>query len=131
MAGLAQMNVKKSGKEEITKLIGLLMSVRTASHLAHLKTSSYATHVALNGFYDEVLDLTDTFAENAQGLYGKLDIPFVNMIGNANDPIGMLSSYLKQMDVLAESCSNRVLESIYQEIQSLFYKTQYLLTELS
>lgn len=35
-------------------------AVRTAAHLAHLQSRSYAEHVALGGFYDSLIDLVDS-----------------------------------------------------------------------
>ena len=130
MAGLAEKEVGTSGKAELGKLVGVLFTARTMSHMAHLKTASFAKHKALNEFYDDIVDLTDEIAEVAQGVYGILDIPFVAMIGNINDPIGMLQAQLKQLDKLAMGCENKALENIYQEIQALYYKTIYLLSKL-
>jgi DNA-binding ferritin-like protein len=131
MAGLAGSNVKVGAKEDLAKMIGTMMSARTFAHLAHLKTPSFAAHKALDGFYTDIVELMDSFAEASQGLHGKLDIPFVNLLGNVKDPISGLDAYLKQLDSLSKGCENKALENIYQEVQSLFYKTQYLLAELS
>jgi hypothetical protein len=42
---------------------------RTAAHVLHLKSKSYSEHMALHDFYDEIVDLTDAFAEMYQGEY--------------------------------------------------------------
>ena len=47
--------------------------VRTSAHNMHLNTTSYAKHVALNDFYDEIIDLVDSYAEGYQGKYGLID----------------------------------------------------------
>ena len=52
------------------KFIGTLFLARDVAHSVHLNTRSYAKHQALNGFYDEVVDLADKFAEAYQGKYG-------------------------------------------------------------
>lgn len=131
MVGLSQSARKIDTKESLAKIIGTLMSARTYAHLCHLKTPIFAAHKALDGFYTDIVGLTDSFAECSQGLHGKLDIPFVNMTGNIKDPLSGLNAYLRELDSLAEGCNNKALENIYQEIQALFYKTQYLLAELS
>jgi len=46
-------------------------AVRTAAHIAHLTTQSYAQHVALDEFYTTLLDLTDRYAEVAMGREGR------------------------------------------------------------
>ena len=130
MAGLAEKEMKNGSAEKLGKLVGVLFMARTASHMAHLKTPSFAKHKALNEFYDGIVDLSDSFAEVAQGAYGILDIPYLAVIGKIEDPIGMLQAQLKQLDKLAEGCENKALENIYQEIQALYLKTLYLLSKL-
>ena len=41
------------------KFIGLLFQSRDMMHIAHLQTTSFAEHKALNGYYDGILDLAD------------------------------------------------------------------------
>ena len=50
--------------------IGHLFLARDVAHSAHLNTRSYAKHVALNAFYDGIIDLADKFAEAYQGRHG-------------------------------------------------------------
>ena len=50
--------------------VGMLFLARDVTHSAHLNTRSYAKHVALNEFYDGIIDLADKFAEAYQGKYG-------------------------------------------------------------
>ena len=49
----------------------LLHSV-TNAHILHLTTRSYAEHVALQNFYENIGDLVDSFVEAFQGKYGLL-----------------------------------------------------------
>jgi hypothetical protein len=56
--------------EQLGKFLGTLMSSRTQAHIFHLQTQSFATHKALNKYYDEIIDLLDAYAEMAQGRYG-------------------------------------------------------------
>ena len=50
--------------------VGHLFLARDVTHSAHLNTRSYAKHVALNEFYDGIIDLADKFAEAYQGRHG-------------------------------------------------------------
>ena len=118
-------------KNALGKAVGILFLSRTMAHMSHLQTNSYATHMALDEFYTDIIDLVDDFAEAAQGMYGKLDVPYVNMIGNIKDPIGMLQGHLKQLDSTMANCDEDCITSIYQEIQKLYRSTLYKLTELS
>ena len=52
------------------KFIGMMFLARDVAHSAHLNTRSFAKHKALGKFYDEIVDLADTFAEMYQGKYG-------------------------------------------------------------
>lgn len=114
----------------ITKVIGILMMSRTYAHLAHLKTPSYSQHVALDDFYTDVVDITDRFAEVAQGKYGKLDIPFEDMKGDVDNPIEGLTSHQTMINNLAKKCENKALLAIIDEINMLYYSTLYKLKEL-
>jgi DNA-binding ferritin-like protein len=116
---------------DIAKAIGIMFMSRTLSHMSHLQTKSYAEHKALNKFYDEIVDLVDDLAEAAQGQYGILDVPFVNMSGNVNDPIGMLQGHLKQLEATMSMVDEDYLLSIYQEVQKLYRSTLYKLINLS
>ena len=133
MAGLAKMTTENemgSCKEDLGTIIGILFMSRTYSHIAHLKTGSYAKHKALNEFYDSVVDMADSLAEASQGLYGKLEIPYLNMIGKIDDPIGGITSQLKAIEKLIGNIDEEYLKSILQEIQALYRKTLYLLINL-
>ena len=130
MAGLAQEKMKNCGPD-IAKAVGIMFLSRTMSHMSHLKTKSYATHIALNEFYDGIIDLADTLIEAAQGQYGILDVPFVNASGNVNDPIGMLQGHLKQLETTMSMVDEDYLMNIFQETQSLYRSTLYKLVNLS
>jgi hypothetical protein len=116
---------------DIAKAIGIMFMSRTLSHMSHLQTKSYAEHKALNKFYDEIVDLVDDLAEAAQGQYGILDVPFINMSGNIKDPIGMLQGHLKQLEATMSMVDEDYLLSIYQEVQKLYRSTLYKLINLS
>lgn len=117
-------------EETIAKIIGTLFMSRTYSHMAHLKTSSFAKHKALNEFYDSIVDLADELAEAAQGQYGKLDIPFVDMKGDVENPVEGISTHLVVINNLYKKCDEEYLCNILQEIQKLYRQTIYKLKEL-
>ena len=50
--------------------IGMLFLARDVTHSVHLNTRSFSKHMALNTFYDEIIELADGFAEAYQGRYG-------------------------------------------------------------
>lgn len=59
----------------IGEFVNKTFESRQKTHLDHLSTKSYAQHVALNDFYDSILDLNDDLIETYQGQYGLIDIP--------------------------------------------------------
>lgn len=129
---MADMSMNNSmGKQKVGKIVGILFMSRTYAHMAHLKTASFAKHKALNKFYDGIVDLADDLAEAAQGLWGKLDIPYENIDGDVMDPISTITVHLKRVEQLMATCKEEYIANIFQEIQALYRKTLYLMKELS
>ena len=57
----------------ISELAAKAFASRDIAHREHWKTTSYAAHVALGAFYDDVIESIDAIIENYQGMYGKID----------------------------------------------------------
>ena len=62
-----------------------LLHAATNAHLLHLKSRSYAEHMALGTFYAELPDLVDALAESIQGLKGEL-LDYYRQIAHAALP---------------------------------------------
>ena len=110
--------------------IAMLFLSRDLAHAAHLRTDSYAEHVALNTFYDSVVDLADKLAESWMGHQrSKLgEIPLLD-----NQFTGSIDDVLEQ--ILAWVEDNRpgspsYIENIIDEICALFAQTLYRLREI-
>lgn len=58
--------------EQLATFIGTLMQSRNQAHIFHLQSTSYAQHVALQGYYEGIVDLIDGIVESYQGRYGIL-----------------------------------------------------------
>lgn len=102
---------------------------RTAAHVFHLKTRSYATHKALNEFYDEIVDLTDSFAEAYIGDYGLIE-DFPGKYALTADPLAMLddlSEYIEQNRDKICDTDDTYLQNLIDEIVALIRSTQYKL----
>ena len=69
------------------ELVARCFAARTAAHIAHLVTTSYAQHMALGDFYDAVASSADEFVECHQGVYGKLDVSDFPVLKPATGPI--------------------------------------------
>lgn len=128
--GLARSGGLKDCSGMIAKAIGIMFAGRTATHIMHLKTKSFAEHKALNEFYDGIVDLADDLAEATQGQYGLLDIPFVNLTVS-KDSAAFLKGQLAELDKIMAGVDEDYLMSIYQEVQKLYRSTIYKLVNLS
>ena len=127
----------KSGGDMVAEIIAIMFMSRTYAHMAHLKTGSYAKHKILNAFYDDesdsdqdVIELADELAEIAQGKFGKLDIPYVPLMGNIEKPVEALEMQLEKIVSLAEGCEDSALSAVLDVIKGFYLKTIYLLKEL-
>lgn len=111
--------------------IGTLFHCRDTAHLQHLKTTSYASHMALGDFYDKFTDLIDTLAETLQSYNGLLKIVIPESCSCDMD--GALD-YLKEerMEIVKyrESYKQTEVQNIIDEIIGLFDSTIYKLTFL-
>lgn len=128
--GLAESGGLKDCSGMIAKAVGIMFAGRTATHIMHLKTKSYAEHKALNEFYDDIIDLADGLAEATQGQYGLLDIPFIT-VAVPNDSTVFLKGQLAELDKIMKCVDEDYLMSIFQEIQKLYRSTIYKLVNLS
>lgn len=117
-----------------SQLVGLLFLGRNVAHSVHLNTRSYAKHVALNAFYDEVIDRADAFAEAYQGrhgLIGPIAIPATKKTANI---IEFLQDQLDEIekgryDVCAKE--DTALQQLIDNIVELYLTTLYKLRFLA
>lgn len=112
----------------VGKLIISCFHARTAAHVFHLQTRSYAEHKALNEFYDEIIGLTDSFAEAYQGEYGLIK----GIAGEYTLPDNALT-LLDDLRECVDECEKGLhkddthLHNLLDEIRSLIASTQYKL----
>lgn len=107
-----------------------LFNARTAAHVAHLQTQSYAKHIALGEFYEGIVDLADTFAEAYIGCNGPIEFKG-SSFKLEKDPIKMLESLKTTSESARAECSHTALQNIIDEITSLIASTLYKLKFLA
>lgn len=121
---------KGGGNNSFTQLVSKILHSRNQVHIFHLQTKSYAEHIALNDYYDGVLDLFDGLIESYQGKHGiisnyKCD-GFENYKSNEQ-----VVNYLKTLDGDIDSLRKSIKESFLQNqidtIQELINSTLYKL----
>ena len=118
----------------IGKLIGTLFLSREVSHREHLKTSSYAHHMALNEFYDTLLESIDELVENYQGRHGIIeDIPIMSNDRSSSNISRLLEYHLSLVEKMRYTVIDKddaALQSIMDEIVRIYLRTLYKLKQL-
>jgi len=113
----------------IGEFFGKLFQLRDVAHLNHLKSQSYAQHVALGDFYDGLLTLTDDLIECYQGIKGIVDISIP--ASKASDPtLSLQEFYTYFQNNRSKFFTESQLLNISDEILSLINKTIYKLKNL-
>lgn len=118
----------------ITELIAKTFHSRSASHIAHWRTKNYARHVALNEFYDGVIEIVDDLVECYQGNFGIIDDEIPELApGYGQDIVQRLNEELVWIEANRSGVSQGVtaLENITDELIALYLKTLYKLENLS
>jgi hypothetical protein len=114
--------------------VGYLFLARDVTHSVHLNTRSYAKHKALQKFYENIVDLADTFAEMYQGRHGLIGGISLQTAKKTTNVVEFLENQLQEIedcryDVVDEK--DTALQNIIDEIVGLYLTTLYKLKFLS
>jgi len=122
--------------ENCSKLVSYLFHSRTQAHMFHLQTTgpgSFATHKALQDYYDEIVELVDGFVESYQGKYGIMSgyCGFAIMNYNGQQQIVQyFEALMNTVDTLRQGIEDSYLQNqidtITELIQSTLYKLKFL-----
>ncbi len=111
------------------EFISQTLAVRTAAHLAHLASRSYAQHMALDGFYEALVTLIDKYAEVYTGIEGKIPkYPNVKPL-EYDDPVELIDDYLALVreEAKEDEHGSQALLNILAELEELTAQTLYKL----
>lgn len=114
--------------------VGTLFLARDVAHSVHLNVRSYAKHMALNEFYDAIIDLADNFAETYQGRYGLIGPIALMGAKKTSDIISFLEDSLLDIESMRyEVCprEDTALQNIIDEIVNQYLRSLYKLKFLS
>ena len=112
------------------EFIAQSFALRTAMHLAHLTTQSYAQHMALGDFYEGLTDLVDRYAEAYQGLEARIT-SFPGVKPPTGAPVDLLDDYLQTLkDEFDEDPGSQALTSILADIEELTARAIFKLRNL-
>ncbi len=118
--------------ENVAKFLSTLFNSRDQAHIFHLQTSSYATHKALNNYYDAVVGLVDSYAETCQGRYGIIRGYTPQKQYFENDEVIKyftgLSTYIDSVrnGLPQDGDLNNIVDEISALVNSTIYKLKYL-----
>lgn len=122
-------------KSIVAEFVGTLLHSATITHFMHLQAQgegSYAKHIALSEYYEEIPGLVDGLAEVIQGCYEEIIAPYPNMFanvsGDALEYMRMLKEYVAQTRQNMPELSNiqNEIDSIANLIDSTIYKLRFL-----
>lgn len=114
------------------KLVMLCFQARTDAHVFHLQSRSYSQHMALNMFYDEVIDLIDDYAETFQGKYGLID-SYPSTPIKASSAVELIQGFVDWIAENRKDCyapEDQDLSSQIDLIAALGHRTIYKLRNL-
>jgi hypothetical protein len=113
--------------------IGTLFLARDVTHSVHLNTRSYAKHVALNEFYDNIVDLADKFAEAYQGRHGLIGPITLMSAKKTTDVIEFLKDSLADIEEMRYKVCEKddtplqnIIDEIVGQYLSSLYKLKFL-----
>jgi hypothetical protein len=116
------------------QLMGLLFLCRNVAHSVHLNTRSYSKHVALNTFYDSVIDHADAFAEAYQGRHGLIGPIAIPAAKKTTNIIEFLQDQLAEIEKGRYDVCEKTdtpIQNIIDEIIGLYLSTLYKLRFLA
>jgi chloramphenicol O-acetyltransferase len=114
--------------------VGTLFLARDVAHSVHLNTRSFSKHMALNSFYDEVVELADKFTEAYQGRHGLIGPISLMSAKKTTNIVEFLEDSLADIEKMRyEVCekTDTALQNIIDEIVGLYLSTLYKLKFLA
>jgi len=110
--------------------IGLLFLARDVTHSVHLNTRSFSKHMALNIFYERIIDAADDFAESYQGRHGLIGAITLQSAKKTTNVIDFLEESLKQIEDARYEVVDRTdmsLQQLIDNIIEIYLRTLYKL----
>jgi chloramphenicol O-acetyltransferase len=114
--------------------VGTLFLARDVAHSVHLNTRSFSKHMALNTFYDEVIELADKFTEAYQGRHGLVGPISLMSAKKTTNIIEFLEDSLADIEKMRYEVvekTDTALQNIIDEIVGLYLSTLYKLKFLA
>jgi len=114
--------------------MGVLFLARDVAHSVHLNTRSFSKHMALNTFYDTIIDYADAFAEAYQGRHGLIGPISLHSAKKTSNIIEFLESSLAEVEEMRYKVAKKedsTLQQLIDNIVELYLTTLYKLKFLA
>jgi len=113
--------------------VGTLFLARDVAHSVHLNTRSFSKHMALNTFYDNIVELADKFAEAYQGRHGLIG-PITlqgakkttNIVEFLQDSLNDVESTRYTVCEKTDTAIQNIIDEIVGQYLSTLYKLRFL-----
>lgn len=119
----------------MNEIISALFQARDIAHMLHLKTKSFAAHMALGDFYEAIITHADTLAEMYQGQYGILDLENCVMpTFDRQNPVSFICSvadWATSEPLRNQFNNDSHIQSEWDVVVTLILSTKYKLENLS
>jgi DNA-binding ferritin-like protein len=106
---------------------------RDVAHSVHLNTRSFSKHMALNEFYDNIVDLTDKFAEAYQGRHGLIGPITLQGAKKTTNIVEFLQDSLSEVETdrykvceKTDTAIQNIIDEIVGQYLSTLYKLKFL-----
>jgi hypothetical protein len=117
-----------------SQFVGHLFLSRDVAHSVHLNTRSFSKHMALQTFYDQIIDLADKFAEAYQGrhgLIGPIAVPAAKKTTNIIEFLQVAMAEVEEARYEVCQKTDTPIQNIIDEIVGLYLSTLYKLKFLA
>ena len=114
-------------------LIAKVFTTRGLAQLQHWSTSSYAQHVALGSFYEDIIPDMDKIVEVYQGMFGKVSVPELPPANASKNITKTLEDDVKWIADNRSKISKGIssIENLVDNLSATYAKTLYKLKNLS
>jgi hypothetical protein len=113
--------------------VGILFLARDVTHSVHLNTRSYSKHKALQKFYENIIDLADSFAEAYQGRKGLIGPISLMSAKKTSNVVEFLESQLAEIESVrydvcekTDTSLQQLIDNIIELYLSTLYKLRFL-----
>ena len=113
--------------------VGILFLARDVTHSVHLNTRSYSKHKALQKFYENIIDLADSFSEAYQGRHGLIGPISLMSAKKTSNVVEFLESQLAEIESVrydvcekADTSLQQLIDNIIELYLSTLYKLRFL-----